>query len=215
MTRGTFITLEGGEGSGKSTQARRLAAALRAAGREVVETREPGGTPGAEAIRALLVEGEPGRWTPMTEALLHFAARADHVARLIGPALDRGAVVVCDRFVDSTIAYQGAGQGVPDEALTMLNTAVLGKLKPDLTLVYDLPVPVGLARAAARRNGAARYESMGPAFHETVRKAFLAFARNEPDRCVVVDATADVDEVARRTLAAVSTRLGLALRAAS
>jgi dTMP kinase len=210
MTRGIFITLEGGEGSGKSTQARRLAAALRAAGRDVVETREPGGTPGAEAIRTLLVEGEPGRWTPMTEALLHFAARADHVARLIQPALDRGAVVVCDRFVDSTIAYQGAGQGVSAEALATLAAAVLGKLRPHVTLIYDVPVSVGLARAAARSDGAARYEAMGAAFHENVRRAFLAIAHGEPNRCLVIDATADADTVARRTLAAVSARLGVA-----
>lgn len=211
MTRGLFITLEGGEGTGKSTQAQRLAASFRALGREVVLTREPGGTEGAEAIRALLVEGEPGRWTPMTEALLHFAARADHVARLIGPALARGAVVVCDRFVDSTLAYQGYAQGLGAEAIAALAHTVLGDLKPDLTLIYDLPVEIGLARAAARAGAARRYERMGREFHQAIRDVFQALARRDGERCVLIDADGDVETVARRTTAAVSSRLGLAL----
>src|SRR5579862_7388820 len=147
MRQGRFITLEGGEGTGKSTQAARLTRRLRAAGREVVATREPGGSPGAEAIRALLVEGEPDRWSPTTETLLMYAARRDHIERLIEPALARGAWVVCDRFLDSTRAYQGAGGGAPATLIAALEQELVGPCLPDLTLVLDLPVDLGLKRA--------------------------------------------------------------------
>jgi len=150
MARGVFITFEGGEGAGKSTQIAHLGERLRAAGRDVVTTREPGGSPGAEAIRALLVTGAADRWSPVSETLLMYAARRDHIERVIAPALARGAVVLCDRFADSTRAYQGAAGGAPAELIAALEAAVLGEAQPDLTLVLDLPVEAGLARAAAR-----------------------------------------------------------------
>jgi dTMP kinase len=212
-TRGRFITLEGGEGAGKSTQVARLAAFLKGFGRDVLETREPGGAPGAEAIRALLVSGEPGRWTPMTEALLHSAARADHLARSLIPSLADGKWVVCDRFTDSTLAYQGYGHGLGPERVRALNDLVTGGLKPDLTFILDLPVAVGLDRAGGRVPVAAgaedRYERMGRDFHERLREGFLAIARAEPGRCVVIDAAADVDAVARAIARTVNERFGL------
>lgn len=207
MTRGVFITLEGGEGAGKSTQARRLAARLTGAGREVVATREPGGSPGAEAIRALLVTGEADRWSPITETLLMNAARRDHIERVIAPALARGAAVVCDRFADSTRAYQGAGGGAPAGLIAALEAAVLEAAAPDLTLIFDLPVAAGLARAAGRGGREARFEAKGAAFHERLRAAFLEIAEAEPDRCVVIDAGQNEDAVARAIWAAVSERL--------
>src|ERR1700710_2217564 len=147
---GRFITLEGGEGTGKSTQIKRLAAALEQRVIRVAATREPGGSPGAEQIRKLMVEGEPGRWDAITEALLAYAARADHVARTIGPALLADTWVISDRFNDSTFAYQGAGRGVPRETIRRIDSAVLDDFAPDLTLILDLDVKLGLARALAR-----------------------------------------------------------------
>ena len=195
MTRGFFIALEGGEGAGKSTQARRLAETLRAGGREVVQTREPGGSPGAEDIRKLLVTGDAARWTPLTEALLMYAAREDHLNATIRPALARGAVVISDRFADSSEAYQGAGGGVPLETLNALRTAVVGADEPDLTLIVDLPVETGLARAAAR-GGDARFESKGAEYHQRLRDAFLAIAARRKDTAVLIDAAQSEDAVA-------------------
>lgn len=195
MRRGVFISFEGGEGGGKSTQARRLAARLNEAGREVVLTREPGGSPGAEAIRTLLVEGEADRWSAVSETLLMNAARRDHLERVIRPALARGAVVLCDRFADSTRAYQGAGGGASAEFVAAVETEVVGDTWPDLTLILDLPAAAGLARAAAR-GGAARFESKGEAFHERLRAGFLAIAAREPARCVLIDGTRSEDAVA-------------------
>jgi dTMP kinase len=209
VTRGRFITFEGGEGAGKSTQARILADRLRAAGREVVLTREPGGSPGAETLRRLLVEGEADRWSALSETLMMYAARADHLERTIRPALARGAVVVCDRFLDSTRAYQGAGGGVPPGLIDQLEAFVVGAERPDLTLVFDLPVETGLARAAARAEGEARFEAKGRAFHARLRQAFLDIAAREPARCVVVDATASPEAVAAAVRAAVEGRLAL------
>lgn len=210
-SQGKFITLEGGEGAGKSTQARLLAANLERVGLSLVLTREPGGAPGAEEIRRLLVEGEPGRWTAMTEALLHSAARADHLERLVRPALAAGNWVVCDRFVDSTTAYQGYGHGLDPERIVALNRIVTGSTMPDLTLILDLPVAEGLARADGRNstNGQNedRYERMGRDFHERLREGFLAIARAEPERCVVIDARAPVEEVAAAIAGAVEERL--------
>ncbi len=210
MPRGLFISLEGGEGAGKSTQLAAIVAALEAAGREVVATREPGGTPGAEAIRALLVGGDPARWHPMTETLLHYAARVEHVERLVRPALQRGADVVCDRFADSTMAYQGFGQGVPRETIAALHRTVLGAFVPDLTVVLDVPVETGLRRAAARREPN-RYERFDFDFHGRVREGFRTIAREEPSRCVLIDATRNEAEVTRDVLRTVSSRLGLVL----
>jgi len=208
--RGRFITLEGGEGAGKTTQRGLLAALIRAAGHDVVETREPGGEAGAEAIRALLVAGEPGRWEPLAETLLHAAARAQHVARLIAPALARGAWVISDRFADSTAVYQGAGQGVAAATIEAIERATLDGFAPDLTLVLDIPVEAGLARAAARAE-TNRYERFDRAFHDRVRAGFLARAAAFPARCVVIDASPGTAEVAGAIAAAVSARLGVAL----
>lgn len=207
VRRGRFITFEGGEGAGKSTQARRLADTLKRRGLEVVLTREPGGSPGAEALRALLVSGDVDRWSPLSEALLMNAARSDHLERLIRPALERGAVVICDRFADSTRAYQGAGGGVPPEALEALEKLVVGADRPDLTLVFDLPVEVGLERARARADGEARFESKGLTFHERLRTGYRAIAAAEPRRCVLIDASRPLEAVWEAVAGAVNARL--------
>ncbi|MEO5374773.1 MAG: dTMP kinase [Alphaproteobacteria bacterium] len=190
MTRGRFVTFEGGEGAGKSTQVRLLIEALGRAGIDALATREPGGAPGAEQIRRLLVEGDVGRWDPMTEALLHFAARRDHMARTVWPALDAGRWVVSDRFADSTMAYQGHGQALDRSVIEGLYRLVLGDFAPDLTVILDLPVEVGLGRAAARNGSGVedRYERMGLDFHRRLRQAFLDIAAREPTRCVVIPA---------------------------
>jgi dTMP kinase len=193
---GRFITLEGGEGAGKSTQAGLLAAFLQEKGLETVVTREPGGTPGAEAIRALLVDGPPDRWDAWTEALLMTAARRDHIIRLIQPALKAGAWVICDRFADSTVAYQGAAGGLGAEAMRRLMAPVLEGCEPDLTLIIDLPVEEGLARAGTRGGGEDRFEKQGAEFHGKVRQGFLDVASSAPERCVVIDGLADVETVA-------------------
>jgi dTMP kinase len=203
VTRGRFITFEGGEGAGKSTQARTLAERLRSLGHEVVLTREPGGSPGAESLRALLVEGAADRWSPLSETLLMYAARSDHLERTIRPALARGAWVICDRFVDSTRAYQGVGGAVAEDLIAGLERAVVGADMPNLTLVFDLPVDVGLARAGAR-GGAARFEGKGVDFHQSLRWAFRAIARGEPGRCVIIDASRPVEDVAGAVWAAVA-----------
>lgn len=205
---GRFITLEGGEGAGKSTQLRRLATRLRSAGVEVVETREPGGTPGAEAIRAVLVRGDTGRWRADTEALLHYAARVEHVAAVIRPALAHGAWVLCDRFADSTMAYQGHGHRLGPEYIRRLHALVLGDFAPDLTIILDLPVPEGLARAGTR-GGEDRYERMDGGFHERLRAGFHAVAEAEPERCALLDAGRDVETVAEDIWTTLSARLTL------
>ena len=207
MTPGKFITFEGGEGAGKSTQVMHLAGRLRARGIEPVQTREPGGAPGAEDIRALLVRGSPGRWSPTTEALLHYAARSDHLELTILPALRQGRWVISDRFADSTMAYQGYGHELGRAPIESLHRVVVGDLAPHLTLVLDIPVPEGLKRAAARAGKDNRYERMDVAFHERLRQGFLEIARLESGRCVVVDATRDVDAVAAQVWAAVESRL--------
>ena len=186
MSRGRFITFEGGEGAGKSTQVARLVAALRARGIEVVQTREPGGSPGAEAIRNLVLNGEVERWSSRTEILLMFAARSDHLERTIRPALAAGSWVVCDRFADSSRAYQGAGGGVPESFIEQLDAAIVGTDQPDLTLVCDLPVELGLERAFGRGLFEVRFESKGLAFHQRLRDGFLlglAQGLEEPDLC--------------------------------
>lgn len=203
---GRFITLEGGEGAGKSTQIARLADWLRQVGRTVVTTREPGGSPGAEMIRKLLVEGAAERWDGTTEALLHFAARRDHLRSTVWPALKRGDWVISDRFADSTVAYQGHGHGLDRGMLERLYQVAVGDFRPDLTLILDLPIEAGLARAAARRGSETRYESLPKEFHERVRSGFLEIARREPGRCAVIDATQGIDEVAAAIAHAVSQR---------
>ncbi|NUB13922.1 dTMP kinase [Azospirillum brasilense] len=208
MTRGRFITLEGGEGAGKTTQIRLLADALIGWGKRVVLTREPGGSPGAEEIRGLLVSGETGRWGPVTEALLHTAARRDHLERTVWPALEAGHWVICDRFFDSTMAYQGYGLGLGRDLVAALQATALGDFRPDLTLILDLPVEEGLARAAARRGGEDRYERMDVAFHHRLRDGFLDIAAREPERCVIVDAVHPVEAVQVVILDHVTRRLG-------
>ncbi len=205
---GRFITLEGGEGAGKSTQIARLKGWLESRGRPVVATREPGGSPGGEAIRKLLVEGSAERWDGTTEALLHFAARRDHLRAIVWPALKKGAWVVSDRFADSTRAYQGYGHGLDLAMLDRLYEAAVGAFRPDLTLMLDLPVETGLARAAERRGGETRYESLPRDFHERVRKGFLEIAKREPKRCAVIDATKDIDTIAAAITGVVTDRLG-------
>jgi dTMP kinase len=185
---GRFISLEGGEGSGKSTQARLLAESLKHAGQTIVLTREPGGTAGAEAIRGLLVTGDPERWTPWSEACLVNAARADHLARVIRPALARGDTVICDRFVDSTRAYQGAGKGLADADLCALHRLACGDLWPDLTIVLTIDPALGLARAGARRDGEGRFEAHETAFHARVAAFLATLPDREPERCKRLDA---------------------------
>ncbi len=207
MTQGRFITFEGGEGTGKSTQVARLVEALRARDLEVLQTREPGGSDGAEEIRNLALNGDAGRWSAMTETLLMFAARSDHLERTIRPALEAGRWVVCDRFADSSRAYQGAGGGTPAAFIESLDAAVVGSTQPDLTLVFDLPVEIGLERAFGRGLFETRFESKGLAFHERLRCRFLEIAEENARRCVVIDATGDLEAVAGRVWRAVEDRL--------
>ena len=201
---GRFITLEGGEGVGKSTQARRLAAALSERGRDVVLTREPGGTPGAEAIRALLLTGEGDRWSARTEAVLFAAARADHVERVIRPALTRGAWVICDRFINSTRAYQGGAGNVSDGDILALHAIASAGLMPDRTLLMTLDPAQAQARANVRDGHAGdRIGSRGSAYHSRLNLAFLEIAAREPDRVKVVAADGDEDDVHRALFGAI------------
>lgn len=211
MAQGRFITFEGGEGAGKSTQVKRLAARLAAAGVDVLTTREPGGAPGAEEIRKLLVDGAVGRWQAMTEALLHYAARREHLDATVLPALAGGRWVLCDRFADSTMAYQGYGHGLGREAILRLHALVVPDAKPDLTLILDLDVEAGLVRAKGRAGGEDRYERMDRAFHERLRDGFREIAEREPERCAMIDAAADVDTVAARIAETVAARLKVKL----
>ena len=200
---GRFITLEGGEGVGKSTQKKRLAEALRGRGIDVLETREPGGSPGAEAIRALLLEGEVDRWTAQTEALLFAAARSDHVACTIRPALAAGQWVVCDRFVDSSIAYQGGAGGVGEEAVRTLHGIGSGGLLPDRTLLLELGAREGAARAQGRDGSAPdRMGAKGEDYHARVAASFAVLAAREPERFRVVPAAGAPEQVTARLLAA-------------
>jgi len=209
MARGRLITFEGGEGTGKSTQAGRLAQGLAADGLEVVATREPGGSPGAEAIRDLLVRGAVDRWSAASEALLLYAARRDHIERLIAPALERGAIVVCDRFADSTRAYQGVAAEGPMDLIAALEALVLEGVRPDLTLILDLPAETGLARATGRKGIEIRFETKGVAFHRKLREAFLAIAKAEPERCAIIDAQPPIEDVEAAIWTAITGRLRL------
>jgi dTMP kinase len=204
---GLFVTLEGGEGAGKSTLIRGLGARLAQNGVSHDISREPGGTPGAEAIRALLVEGDPGRWTSGTEVLLFFAARHDHLERRIRPSLAAGGVVLCDRFSDSTRAYQGAAGGSGAAMVELLDQLVVGPTQPDLTFILDLPPEIGLARAASRGGGEARFEAKALAFHEALRAAYLEIAAANPRRCVVLDASLAPDALLAVAWAVLQERL--------
>jgi dTMP kinase len=196
--RGRFITFEGGEGAGKSTQLRRLAQRLRTPAREVIATREPGGSPGAEAIRYVLLSGAAKPLGADAEAILFAAARSDHVSAVIEPALRAGKWVLCDRFADSTRAYQGVLGNVDIRIINALERIAVGDTRPDLTLILDVPPELGLARAAVRRghDEADRFEAESLAFHARLRDAFRAIAAREPDRCVVVDAAGDPEQIA-------------------
>ncbi len=208
---GRFITFEGGDGAGKSSQVKRLAARLTADGFAVVTTREPGGTPTAESIRTFVLSGNAVELGAEGEAALMAAARADHVEQVIRPALATGKWVICDRFMDSTRVYQGGPGGAEGPFLDALERVAVGRTRPDLTLILDLPVAVGLARLKARHAeedaAADRFERDDPARHEMRRQAFLAIAAREPQRCVVIDASGSEDEVAAAILAAVRERL--------
>lgn len=210
MRRGFFITLEGGEGVGKSTQVRRLVARLIEAGWPAIGTREPGGSPKAEAIRAVLLSGKAALLGPAAEAALFAAARIDHLDTLIRPSLAAGTTIVSDRFIDSTRVYQGAAGQVPEGLLAALEAVTIGPTRPDLTLILDMPSEAGLARAAARRapgETADRFESEALAFHEGLRQGFRHIAAAEPERCALVDASGSADAVAEAIWAVVEARL--------
>ncbi|MCU0882027.1 MAG: dTMP kinase [Hyphomonadaceae bacterium] len=204
---GLFVTFEGGEGAGKSTLVRALAVRMAESGYPVDVTREPGGTPGAEDIRALLVTGEPERWTAATEVLLFYAARQDHLERRIRPALAVGTHVLCDRFSDSTRAYQGVAGGTGPALVEALDALVVGSTRPDLTLILDLDPALGLARAASRGGHEARFEARAVAFHGALRDAYHQIARNNPDRCVLIDAAASPPDVLEAAWQVLSARL--------
>ncbi len=211
MAGAKFITFEGGEGAGKSTQIALLAEGLTAAGISVRTTREPGGTPGAEQIRELLVTGEAERWDAMTEALLHFAARREHLCGVVRPSLEAGQWVLSDRFADSTMAYQGYGHGLGRAAIERLYALAVGDFAPDLTLILDVPVTLGLERALARGDGEDRYEGLGAEFHERLRQGCREIAEREPGRCALIDARGEVASVQAAIRASVTERLGVAL----
>jgi dTMP kinase len=200
--RGAFVSFEGGEGAGKTTQIKLLAERLKALGRDVVVTREPGGTHGAEAIRELILNSSGFNFSSMTETLLFFAARRDHVEKVILPAQLRGAIVLCDRFVDSTYAYQSALGNVEQHVIQELASLVLGKLKPDLTFILDIEPELGLKRASLRRGAGAtdRFEAESLEFHTRIRARFLAIAENEPVRCVVLSGNQEADVLAHQVL---------------
>jgi dTMP kinase len=208
--RGRFITLEGGEGVGKSTLAAALESRLSAKGLKVVRTREPGGTPGAEALRHLILNPpiEVANWQPIVETLLFYAARRDHLDRLIRPALDQGAWVICDRFSDSTRAYQAAAGGVSGDEIEALERICVGDTQPDLTLVLDLPLFAARKRMTARANDMDAIESRGHEYHERVRQAFLEIARANPKRCAVLDASLAPVALADAALQAIDQRVG-------
>ncbi len=209
---GKFISFEGGEGSGKSTQVKLLAESLRKSGRNVIVTREPGGAPASEEVRDLLVSGAVDRWSPMAEVLLNYAAREMHVKATIRPAIERGVWVITDRFFDSTLAYQGYGGGVDPLRIEAIRKVVLDDFAPDLTLILDLPVEEGLNRAGKRmlenKSGEDRFERMERDFHHRLRDGFLTIAKAEPKRCRIIDASGEVAAVASRVLTLVSANLG-------
>jgi dTMP kinase len=209
VSRGKFITLEGGEGAGKSTQCARLAARLEAAGVTVVQTREPGGTEAAERIRALLIDGPDDRWDAAGEALLHSAARRSHLVDLVWPALADGAWVVCDRFADSTMAYQGYAMGLGRDAVETLTHITTAGFAPDLTILLDLAPEDGLQRAGERAGAADRYERRGLDFHRTLRDAFLDIAGRAAERFAIIDATDTEEVISDAIFGAVGDRLGV------
>ncbi len=225
MGAGKFITFEGGEGAGKSTQVRLLAERLLQHGRDVVVTREPGGTPFAEQVRALILSPDVAEHAPLSEALLFYAARADHIARVIQPALKRGAIVLCDRFSDSTRVYQSVAGGLPPLVFERLEEIVVGETRPDLTIILDIDPAAGLARAEARRatsgkdapaggcaRGRDKYERQSLDYHERLRSGFLAIAEQEPWRCVVIDGNRPAESIAEEVWNTIAARLAVSER---
>ena len=205
-TKGSFITFEGIDGSGKSTQARLLAENLQAQGREVVLTREPGGSPGAEEIRALVLQGKPDRWSAETEILLFTAARRDHLERKILPAIDAGKVVICDRFADSTRMYQGLSRGDLRATVDQLHTLMIGR-EPDMTILIDMDSDTGLSRALSRQGIEERFETFGADLQAQMRAGFLSLAKEFADRFVVIDGARDIDAVSIDVIQAVHDHL--------
>ncbi|PIR38467.1 MAG: dTMP kinase [Alphaproteobacteria bacterium CG11_big_fil_rev_8_21_14_0_20_39_49] len=211
---GKFITFEGGEGGGKSTQCKLLKEAFNNRNIDVTLTREPGGTKGAEQIRKLLVTGDIDKWDSITETLLHLAARQDHVRNLIKPSLESGKFVICDRFSDSTIAYQGYAHGLGLEKIESLQKQILGDFSPALTFILDISIKDGIARAAKRGNTENRYEKMGKEFHSNVRKGFLEIAKKEPERCFVINANDSVEIIHKKIIEIINKKLSLYLKEA-
>lgn len=209
---GQFITFEGGEGSGKSTQLKLLSEAFAKAKLPHVVTREPGGTPGAEQIRNLLVSGKVDAWDPVTETLLFYAARLDHVNRLIKPAIADGKTVICDRFADSTLVYQGVGKGLSEEYVQTLHRVTLGSFMPDLTIILDIYPVEGLKRAGARKGMETRFEEMEIDFHHKIRAGFLSIAAREPGRCVVLDAAQEQQALHAQVVSSIVQRLGIQIK---
>ena len=217
MRKGLFITFEGGEGAGKTTQIKAIAEWLNNQGIEVVSTREPGGTPEAEKLRDLLVKRDGGNWTAEAEVLLFFAARHMHVTDVIKPALEKGKVVICDRFTDSTRAYQAYGHGQDLQFINKVNDLVLQGFEPDLTFILDIPAKDGLARSERRQSEIGsddaasedRFEKLDIAFHEKLRQGFLDIAQNDPDRCFVIDALQKPDEITNRLQSLISKEGGI------
>ena len=211
LSRGRFITLEGGEGAGKSTQARILADWMRGHGLSVELTREPGGAAGAEEIRSLLVNGEPGRWDALSETLLHYAARREHMVHRVNPALAEGRWVICDRFLDSTLAYQGYGLNVPRDVIKQIGKAILGDFLPDLTIVLDVSPETRHARVTARAGAEDRYERMNEEFHARVREGFKAIVAAEPERCALISADGSQEGIATQIQSVVAERLKIGI----
>lgn len=217
MNKGKFISFEGGEGTGKSTQVKILRDHLIAMGIDVVLTREPGGAPGAEEIRQLLLTGDPDKWVPMTEVLLFYAARIDHLKRTILPALESGSWVICDRYADSTFAYQGAGHGLGANVVQEIHSIVTDDFWPDMTVLLDIEPETGLERANERESAQPegkredRFEKMEGDYHHRLRKAFLTIAKQNPDRFRVIPAEGSIDQVAARIWQQVATSFGLRL----
>lgn len=199
MAKGIFLTFEGIDGSGKSSQAKLLASALRESGHSVVLTREPGGSPGAEEIRKLLVEGDPNRWSPETEILLFYAARRDHTERTILPALERGDIVISDRFADSTRVYQGAVRSDLRDTVDAIHERMIG-FEPDRTFVIDMDPDAALTRGLARNSGEDRFEDFGLDFQHRLRAGFKGLAKSEPDRCILIDGNRPIEDISPEIL---------------
>jgi dTMP kinase len=209
--KGKLITFEGGEGSGKSTQCKLLKKAFDNQNLEIIHTREPGGTEGAELIRDLLVKGDVNKWDAITETLLHLAARQDHIRNLIKPSLDSGKHIICDRFTDSTIAYQGFAHGLGLAKIDFLQKQVLGNFQPDITFILDISVKDGITRAAKRNDIENRYEKMGNFFHTKVKEGFLEIARKDPNRCILIKANDSIDNVHQIVINSINEKFSLSL----